>query len=197
MHDHDSIKWARDNASNTYPLAKSDSGVVVLANFGRDDRSALENSVVELVHPNSEGRHRLHVISNIDPDTGSFTLKPSPVHEHWHVGAYLRRWDHIPDNNHNAVSLVKGKWIELEHGLSVLFDYDAKNDSPFQRGDYWLIPTRSIIEGALWSEADAKQGRVPDGPRHHYAPLALVTCDDKGTYAIGKSLSRSFEPQTK
>jgi len=198
VHNRESIKWARDNASNIFLLVRAESGAVTLRDLGRDDRtSLLGGEVVELVSPHSDEHRRLHIISDVNSDTGSFTLTPPikwPTDPNWPVGAYLRRWDHTPDNEHNGVSLINGKWIELEHGLSVQFGDEGDKDShDYHHGDYWMIPTRSVTEAALWSEHDAEHGRRADGTRHHYAPLAILTFEQGKCTKIDLR-SRSFEP---
>ena len=191
FHTDRTIKWARDNASNVFPVSLTTGAGPTLEDLGRDDRTSLVNDgIVELLHHGSDGHGTLHKICDISPSDGTFTLHP-PV-AHWHPGSYLRRWDHTPNNGEHTIDMIEGSWIELEQGLSVLFVKDKAN--AFRRGDYWLVPARSTTQAALWSKQDAEEGRAADGTYHHYAPLAIITMDAGGGCDVVHHLTKHFKP---
>jgi hypothetical protein len=62
--------------------------------------------------------------------------------------------------------------------VQVFFQPDPKQvKSPFRyrRGDYWLIPARTIPGDVLWpKDATGPAARPPDGVNYYYAPLASL-----------------------
>ena len=64
-------------------------------------------------------------------------------------------------------------------------------------GDYWLIPARTATGDVEWpTETDKdSQGNLtivplakpPDGIKHHYAPVAVITVDNNGVAAVTTS----------
>jgi hypothetical protein len=97
------------------------------------------------------------------------------------LNPYLRRWDHRARSErplvHGAVPVRQSdldKWLPLEHGVEILFEGPSK---PAQQraGEYWQIPARTTLGDVLWSHTGSTPARLPPhGPRHHYAPLAIV-----------------------
>jgi hypothetical protein len=72
-------------------------------------------------------------------------------------------------------------WFDLEDGIRVQFQRPAiavDSVGVFAAGDYWLIPARTASNGTiLWPRDPKSNERMavePAGPKHHYAPLAIV-----------------------
>ena len=100
----------------------------------------------------------------------------------------LRRWDHrstassdsgdLTVTADGALPVVPGTWIDLEDGVQVLFQPDpvqAKVPFKYRRGDYWLIPARTIPGDVLWpQDTSGPAAQTPDGVQYHYAPLASL-----------------------
>jgi hypothetical protein len=109
----------------------------------------------------------------------------------------LRRWDQKsgtgkkgdgPKLSRDGTIPIKedGSWITLEDGVQIQFHPGGKKpeDDPhvsYRTGDYWLIPTRTIIGDVLWPQKNDQLGNPealpPHGVKHHYALLALISFD--------------------
>ena len=102
---------------------------------------------------------------------------------------FLRRWDHPGDEKFDGALEVTGApdpangWVNLEDGVQVWFSEDGE----YRTGDYWLIPARVATGNVEWPAELDTSGRAklfegnklaaalePRGPRHYYAPLAIV-----------------------
>jgi len=52
----------------------------------------------------------------------------------------------------------------------------------YKTGDYWLIPARVATGDVEWpGAASTPVSLPPHGIEHHYAPLAILEIDNKGT----------------
>lgn len=94
----------------------------------------------------------------------------------------LRRWDRPSDSPRPdptaGLSLSNardGETYRLDPGVSVRFDAVAD----LRPGDYWQLTVRAEQDGQGWA------ARPPDGPAHHYAPLALLERDATGWRVLG------------
>jgi hypothetical protein len=47
----------------------------------------------------------------------------------------------------------------------------------YRTGDYWLIPARVATNDIEWPSVT--EGVLPHGIEHHYAPLAILTKDNR------------------
>ena len=117
----------------------------------------------------------------------------------------LRRWDHrstassdsgdLKVTADGALPIVSGTWIDLEDGVQVLFQPDpvqAKLPFKYRRGDYWLIPARTIPGDVLWpQDADGPAARPPDGVDYQYTPLASLSAAGERT-----DLRKTFSART-
>lgn len=132
----------------------------------------------------------------------------------------LRRWDQRPAAGDatlagdGALTIVPADpfsnstgWVDLEDGVQVLFPHRSNIGAPivgdpvippggynggdYRRGDYWLIPARTVTGGVEWpTDGNAPSLLPPHGPEIHYAPICLVKTAD-GTTAVD---SRMFFP---
>lgn len=217
-----SFKWSRENGSVVFPVVSLHTGegvtTAVLADLGRDDRFGLaEGDIVEIqddtlvlaglpgplltVHAIDSSSLSVTLAGVISGGTGGDpTLHP-----------LLRRWDQKaqpgePLGSDNAIPIPNqgAPWLELEDGIEVQF---TTSGTPFYRtGDYWLIPARVATGDVIWpteSVTDAQNvtttnpvAMPPDGVRHHYAPLAVVTLDGRTSPEVVAQCGLTFTPLT-
>jgi hypothetical protein len=176
---------------------------VRLAHLGRDDKLGLrEGDWVEIVddaYTLGNRPAKLLRVSVIDRDEMSVTLQGATgisAGANSKNHALLRRWDQKPGNSDdrdlklgvdNAAEIVEGRgdnnWLTLEDGIQIQFVKPAINGSgeiaAYRSGDYWLIPARTATGDIEWSH-DANgipQAQAPNGIKHHYAPLGIVSGD--------------------
>lgn len=210
------FKWSRDNGSVIYPIIKKEGDFVFVESLGRDDRLSLkENDLVELTDdpydlsgPQVKEARTLLRVLEVHPD-GRVKLETNqdipdyPKGDPEKLRPLLRRWDHTPSvddkgkpSEDGGIHIVEGESVELENGIQVKF-----TGSIFERGDYWLIPARTITGDIEWPQkyyiGSGPEGYVPrnlppHGPIHAYAPIALVNADNNMV-----DLRRKFEPLSK
>lgn len=196
------FKWSRDNGSLIYPVMDIDDELIRLGRLGRDETSSLApGNWVELVDDSFAGRDPgglLARVAAVPPDDRSVTLEwadPAPdlpMRDTLMDGLrpVLRRWDHPGsiDTDGGALPVEEGVEIELEDGILIRFEPGGR----YSPGDYWLIPARVATADIMWpGEPNAREPRHPDGPVHHYAPLASLS---GGTF---KDLRSKFDPISK
>jgi uncharacterized protein DUF6519 len=138
----------------------------------------------------------LNRVVAIDPADRLITLDREPGSGWPGLGAnpalhpLLRRWDH-PATAHSeagdlnvaadgALPVIEDSWIDLEDGVQIRFEPAVQSAGTvvprkYRRGDYWLIPARTIPGDVLWpQDANGPVARAPDGVEYHYAPLAYA-----------------------
>ncbi|MBO0861314.1 MAG: hypothetical protein J2P21_23060 [Chloracidobacterium sp.] len=181
------FKWSRENGSVIFPITSVGADYVILENLGRDARFGLSpNDWVEIVDDDSVLQNRaaappLLQIKEIDTENMKVTMNtPTP----FGVGAdatkhpILRRWD-SPGAITIQVPAANDGWIALEDGIEIRFEIDA--NSSFRAADYWLIPARTATGDVEWpGPPDNPLPRQPQGVRHHYAPLAVISVNANG-----------------
>lgn len=187
--DRATFKWSRENGSVIFPIRQLGALKVTLETLGRDAHlGLLPGDWVEIVDDDYTLQNRaepLIQVEAIDPDTHILTLKDAPASQ---VGQdpskhpFLRRWDQgEAANSHplkDGVLIVEGdndlSWIELEDGVQIQFH--AAPDAIYCTGDYWLIPTRTATGDVEWpGAAGTPEAKQPDGSKHHYAPLWIIS----------------------
>jgi hypothetical protein len=186
------FKWARDNASNVFPVRNFAGDVVTLEYLGRDRRTdRTEGDLVEVEYEDWVLGDRTHdpdplpllEIAAIDREAATVTLGGNldDVTDGMRASAtLLRRWDRAPGAAPNQAgfaddgsTLAGADWIPLEAGIEVRLDGGGR----FTSGDYWLIPARVALGDIRWPR-DSNGDPLPESPRgveHRYAPLAIVT----------------------
>ncbi|MET0340073.1 MAG: DUF6519 domain-containing protein [Polyangiales bacterium] len=191
------IKWSRENASVSFPVASIADNVVRLSARPRDARFSLQaKDWVELVDEHPAGAF-LAQVREVDWEALEVTLelsetdpKPPPtlVTRAGTGNVTLRRWDQ-PARTVVLTPTAEDKpsevWVELERGIevrlsaiAVLPNVPALRQPIARRGDYWLIPARVASGDVEWPSADGKAAALAaHGVRHHYAPLAHVSSD--------------------
>lgn len=213
-----SFKWSRENGAVVFPVLKLAPGTgvttVTLGSLGRDerfglaegdyvevqdDRSVVTNTVGPLLQVQSIDRTSMTVILN--------GTVPTPVGSIQTLHPLLRRWDQKAGDpaeggsdlgTDGAVPIAAGTWQNLEDGVQVLFP-DADGIS-YRPSDYWLIPARVATGDVIWPQESGVDvngntivnpvAKLPDGIKHHYAPLGVVMFDAAKTLVF-KSCMRS------
>jgi hypothetical protein len=200
---------------------------LTLANLGRDDRFGLhEGDWVEIqdddyVLLNHAGT--LLQVASIDRTALQVTLNgtaDATVGSDQSKHPLLRRWDHQqgdpaeggltlgPDNAALIQEDDGDMWLELENGVQIQFQ-PAIGAKPHQyrTGDYWLIPARTATADVEWPRETVKdpQGnlvttqlsKIPDGIKHHYAPLGVLTVDANRAVTVMQDNKDSCRKQFK
>jgi hypothetical protein len=174
---------------------------VELAHLGLDESKSLnKGDWVEFVHEDHVLQNRaesLLQVENIDIPNMVVTLvtkgdlpDASDVRQ-----PILRRWDQCESKNPNidlegAIPIEPG-WIDLEDGIQIMFEEETKEEvttngstnkrqslkKHYRTGDYWLIPARVATNDIEWPSVT--EGVLPHGIEHHYAPLAILTKDNR------------------
>jgi hypothetical protein len=189
------FKWSRDNAGMVYPIRSMAGNRATLEHLGRDEHSSLHiGDYVEIEdddyvlggHPRPLGkvidvnRVDMQVTLELPKGKGFSYEEDSAIHPR------LRRWD-------SDLAPVKegtgaGFWLELEDGIQIQFQPpdEGADDHYYQRGDYWLIPARTVTGNIEWPQIEDAQGqlgpeaRPPAGVKHYYAPLWIIWISSEG-----------------
>lgn len=184
------FKWSANNASVNFPIESLEGSAAVLGNLGRDARTDLEvGDWVEVIDdtwtPHGTPSHLVQV-SDIDPVARAVTLSGDleASYDGTALHPFLRRWDqHLPPTAtapdgalRVRESAHEDEWHNLEDGVQIQFvPRSGEGHHTYERGDYWLIPARTITGQVLWP--GGPKGPVPlepQGPARYRAPLALV-----------------------
>jgi hypothetical protein len=176
------FKWSRDNGSVVFSVQEFVGGQptaqVRVKRLGYDQVLALH--VGDWVEVLDDGREfasedllvgepgTLAQIIEIDEAERIVTLDRDLSGYDVDKHAKVRRWDQP-----SQAITVTGDLIELEEGIQIQF-----SGSDFRTGDYWTFAARTAT-GGVNSLSDGGLERLnaapPQGPVHHYCPLALVT----------------------
>jgi hypothetical protein len=196
------FKWSRENGSVVFPVTKAAVGNKVSINrFGRDGRFTLrkgdwvEFEDDELIA--SDESLELARVESVDAD--SVTLDTAPpvkaAKKNESFGTdqslhpLLRRWDHATGSTYSkgAIAIQDEKQVyPLEQGIQVEFHAEGQE---YVRGDYWVIPARTLLGDIEWPKEAPKPGDT-DKPKGKYlparraegglAPLASMTIGGDG-----------------
>jgi hypothetical protein len=165
------FKWSRDNGSVVFPITEFVAGQphkIRVKRLGRDQVLTLhEGDFVEVLDDNNELLGQpgtIAQIQSIDAANLELTLTGSalsgPTSGKPGDHPKVRRWDQksVP------IAVAAGP-IALEDGIQIEF-----SGSNFQTGDYWMFAARAT-DGTI----EIQTNKQPQGIRHEYARLALVT----------------------
>ncbi len=192
--DNVTFKWSRNNAAEIYPVKKVDGTVITLEHLGRDTRFGLKpNDWVEIVDDDYVLQNRaekLLQVLEVNHEDMQVTLKELPESDvgndkNKHKHPYLRRWDQREGDSYGIPVITSPEsgseiWITLEDGVQIQFP--KKDKAKYHTGDYWLIPARTATGDVEWpGPVENPTSLTPHGVVHHYAPLALITADNKPT----------------
>ncbi len=88
------------------------------------------------------------------------------------------------------------KWEKVENDLEIQFtvNLDPAGSAHYKTGDYWLIPSRSLMKDIYWEQdADGNPLALTSyGIDHFYTCLGLVVCDNK-TWSLQEDLRVPFK----
>jgi hypothetical protein len=164
------FKWSRDNGAVTYGVAGfPGANRVRVHSLGRDQYLAVAaGQWVEVTADELELDRAPGVLSQVaappaaniielgaGADLSGFASRRNPL---------LRRWD-------GTGTVTTSGTVHLEDGVHIRF-----SGTRFLPGDYWTFTTRTIESGGLQILTAAK----PQGVRHHYANLAILTWRSAG-----------------
>lgn len=174
--------WSRENGSEIYPVDTISGAVATVRSTDRDDRSQLQpDDLLELVDDTytlRNGADPLLRATIVNRETGEVTLDPAPSRVNG-THRYLRRWNSAEIDLIVASGAGDKGWITLEDGVQVKFE-DPK--AGYVTGEYWTIPARTATGDVIWPQEGGKPAfRDPQGVRHAYAPLALVSFKSGGS----------------
>lgn len=176
------FKWSRENGSVIFPITAINGNTISLRNFGHDDRFSLrKDDWVEVLDDDvilrNEANPLLQVAAvdleescvtlllNADTErtTALLAVIAANIKNKNNRHPYLRRWEGSGGVNEE----------NLEDGIEIQF----QRSGSYQRGDYWLIPSRTATGDVEWPEDAAGEPKalLPHGVVHHYAPLAIIT----------------------
>lgn len=214
------FKFSRENGTVIFPvLAVHDgsSGTVMadLEHLGCDDKRGLAvNDWVEFVDDSIELLNQalpLFQVQSIDPVNRTVTLTGT-ANVDFDIGKhpFLRRWDQGTANKVNGNGLVyvmANGWLALEDGIEVKFSA-LQPGALVRRGDYWLIPARTITGDVEWPVVAGgltpatREGQSPPIPKalppmgtvHTYAPLAIINVSENNAVRVTSDCRCSFNP---
>jgi hypothetical protein len=208
-------------------LTGNGSTTVTLETLGRDDRLGLaEGEWVEIQDDVSVLQNRaepLLQVQAIDRTNMTVTLSGTTVSK---VGQgphpLLRRWDQqegdpadgelqLANDGAALIEESASKWLQLEDGVQIQFEPPDTKESPpnqYRTGDYWLIPARTATGDVEWptemgqdsqgNPVIVHRSKPPDGVRHHYAPLAVISVGPGGVIAVeAPDCRKQFPPSAK
>ena len=191
------FKWSRDNGIVTSKIVEISGNKVTVENIGRDnsrfgyplgswieftdDLHELWNIPGTLAKVmDVKGTEIYFDLDSIKGDSISYDNYPKMYNPK------VRRWDSI-GNVDQGVSTQNEGYIDLENDIQIKFGKSDRSDSKvfpaiFTTGGYWLIEARTtdelkIIEWPI-DEAGKPAALQPEGIKHHYTKLALLSVTD-------------------
>lgn len=204
------FKWSRDNASLLAAWLPDDVGVnrIKIGGVGRDGMPGfvpgqwveLYDDTNELYDDTTATRHDArdpagHPGTLIQIDTVEdqvLVLKSAPP-ARGNRNPKVRGWDMPACAIGLGQATTTDGFIDLENGIQVQFDDNAV----YTAGDYWLIPARTITADIDWpGTAGAPGSKPPDGERHHYAALAVLTTADGQSWELLDDCRATFPALT-
>jgi hypothetical protein len=181
--------WSRDNGSKVFPVRLSEGATFTLDNLNRGGRTLKQGDWVELVDDTVALRGESGLLLKVaiaNSDDMTVTLDTAggaapPIYaEDDPRRPLLRLWDSPGELTAND------DWIPLEDGVEVKFEANGT----YKTGDYWTFPARVATGDVEWPQEKGADGKLapaarpPRGVIHHYAPLAVISFNGDGRFAI-------------
>jgi hypothetical protein len=178
------FKWSRDNGSVTFPVTRVEGNRVWIERFGRDGRAMLQkNDWVEIEDDDLVAPGVFFDLLRVEStDDVSVTLDAMPAPTFGSDPTkhpLLRRWDHaaLPGGatyyRRGQIAIQDEKRpYPIEQGIQVEFHAEGHE---YVRGDYWLVPARTLIGGIDWPAGTFLPARRAESG---VAPLASMTIAD-------------------
>lgn len=190
------FKWSRDNGSIVATWLARNGNDLTVSSMGRDRAVGFANGDwVELTDDARELQGRpgtmVRLIKaegqtlTIDPATATDTVDLADFPRHPRV----RRWNTTSGTGAQTIEtpVTNDGYLELEDGIQVRFEAGT-----YATGDYWLIPARTATGGVEWPFTEPQP---PQGIRHHYCRLGLLTFDGS-QYTAVQDCRTLFPPVT-
>lgn len=216
------FKWSRNNATTSVAVKEKIGNRLIVSGLRDLSRWFEAGNWVELTHDTLELNGvpgtmvRLVKVEGevliIDADsTSGIIYEPGSKFDELPIrNLKVRLWDHKQAEDEDnvlqdgAIPIEEGVDIDLEDGVKVLFEKDAKEPARYVSGDYWLIPARVATGNVEWPRElvdDLRDNRKkevakplsPHGVKHHYAPLAALTLTNRAITNI-VDLRHKFAP---
>jgi photosystem II stability/assembly factor-like uncharacterized protein len=193
---HATYKWSRDNGSMVARLVDLDEAglSVKVSTVGRDE--VLGFSAEHWIEVTDESRMRRGLpglLLEIDQINGSeievVAFPARPGGGSWSMADFpvnptVRRWDGRND--------VPVDWDDLEDGVQVEF-----GAGPFEAGDFWTLPARTINGAVEWPAENGVPGfRPPEGEPPGVAALGVVRAHSNGNLEFVRDCRRRFPSLT-
>ncbi|CAB1080575.1 hypothetical protein D1AOALGA4SA_8255 [Olavius algarvensis Delta 1 endosymbiont] len=194
------FKWSRNNGADLAAVTsfEADTKSVMVADdrlLCHGDWVELGDDVSDLADAAQTGQHgklakvveMTHQAGGVkillENEAGDFSTAPFNGRTGRHPK--LRKW-HGVENVAGYTTFGAGGLpdTQLEHGIQIAFSQDA-----FYHGDYWQFTARVNTRSV-----EVLDHAPPTGPRHHYAPLSLISSGTDGTAFA--SCRKRFPPLT-
>jgi hypothetical protein len=198
------FKWSRENGSVVFPVTEAANGKRVSINrFGRDGRFTLQKGDwVEFEDDDLIASGNFFELARVESvDSDSVTLDTMPVGDFGKDQSkhpLLRRWDHATHPagatyyNRGTIAIQsETRKFPLELGIQVEFQAEGQE---YLRGDYWLIPARTLTGNIDWPKGQYLHARRAEVG---IAPLAAITIADKKLTGAPTDLRSLIQPIAK
>jgi hypothetical protein len=178
------FKWSRDNGSVATRWLRSEGDALIVANsrgFDAGDWVELSHDALELAGLPGQ----LVRLAKVEGEKLLLSGDVTPfAHTENLVNPKVRRWNQRGNEDtllfEGAVQIVEASigdpgWIDLEDGVQIQFT----EGGDYRTGDYWTIRASVATGDIEWPKDDANHPlpREPQGIRHHYAPLGILSND--------------------
>jgi hypothetical protein len=191
------FKWSRDNGMVAARVIDGDASTLTVDNPGRDSVLAFAaGQWVELINDEREWLNqpgKLLEVTAVKGDVLSFAANSVTLAD-FPGDRRVRRWE-----NQGKIEQAADNdgYLKLESGVEVLFSAGY-----YRRGDYWLIPARTLDGDVQWPKtlvAGEYQPvpQPPAGVQHHFCPLAILDADAVGLFTVVSDCRPIFPPLTR
>ena len=118
-----------------------------------------------------QGRSLIARVESVSSSTDGISLRLSNIE-----GDFSLSKNDSPEGCNAKIRRVD--WIDLEMDIKVAF----RKDDEYQKGDYWIIPSREITGRITWPKDKNNQPEYLDrqGVVHHLAGIAEIEHDEQG-----------------
>jgi hypothetical protein len=193
------FKWSRDNGAVVAAWTAGDGNELTFDGLRDTGGGFTPGQWVEITDEIGQVRNVPGVMARlVKVDRAQLTLDPASLSAALPdrttlVNPTIRRWDSREVRSQGlvrgAILLKEATDYTLERGIHVGFSPapgTAKGTVRYRTGDYWLIPARTATADIEWpyqvSTDDQRvwDFREPEGIRHAYAPLAILSLGTDG-----------------
>jgi hypothetical protein len=174
------FKWSRENGSVVFPVRGVQGNRIAINRYDRDRFALDRGDWVEFEDDDLVASGSIFELSRVESvDADTVTVDKVPVVNfgtHPEKHPLLRRWDHAPLPSgaayyHRGTNAIdnENRSYPLELGVQAAFHAEGHE---YFRGDYWVIPARTLTGGIDWPKGQYLPARRAESA---WAPLAAVT----------------------